>query len=294
MPGDQFAASRILRILVQLLSLFSPRKNIVALRDCASFLWSNRQLTYEMAKKDLLERSHGQAFGYLWIFFQPLLLITVYSVIFVVIVRMRHPEAVSGPDYGLYVLSGLLVWLSSAEALSRSSTVLRSNASLIKQVIFPIEVLPVSNVLVTFFTQLIFLVGFGIIAVSMKANVGWAILLLPVAIIIQMAGLIGLSLIISAISIYFKDVKDILQAYLTIAVYTLPLFFAADQTPPAVRWIFEWNPFTSMIHVYRDILYTGKIEHPLAWGAFIGLSVLSLAIGYRFFRRVKVYFGSIL
>jgi lipopolysaccharide transport system permease protein len=282
------------RIGQQFLLLLSPLKNYVAIRECLKFLWTHRQLSYEMAKKDILERSHGQVFGYLWIFFQPLLLIAVYSLIFVVIVRMRHPEAVSGPDYGFYVMSGLLVWLSTAEALGRASIVLRSNSSLIKQVIFPIEVLPVANVLMAFFTQTVFLTGLALVMAAMGKALPWTLLLLPFAALAQVLGLIGISFIISAISVYLKDIREILQAYLTIAVYTLPLFFAPEQAPSAVRWIFEWNPFTPMINVFRDILYHGRIEHPISWVVFFGVSLFILGAGFRFFRRVKIYFGSII
>jgi len=292
--GAQLTSSRFWRMFHQLGEMISPRQNFVAIRECARFVFLNRQLILEMAKKDLLERSNGQAFGYFWIFFQPLLMISVYSFIFVVIVRMRHPEAVSGPDYGIYVLSGLLVWLSSSEALARSAVILRSNASLIKQVIFPIEVLPISTVLVAFSTQGIFLMGFFSLKLMIGSTIGWAAVLLPVVLILQFAGLIGLALMISAVSVYFKDVKDVLQAYLTVAVYTLPIFFTAEQTPPLVRWIFEWNPFSPMINVYRDVLYNGKIEHPFSWLFFVGLSMMAFALGFRFFRRVKVYFGSVM
>lgn len=267
---------------------------MMTLLEALRFIWIHRQLTFEMSKKDILERSHGQAFGYLWIFFHPLLLICVYSFVFIVVVRIRFPIAESTQDYGLFVLSGLIVWLGTAESLSRAASVLRSNTSLIKQVIFPTEVLPISSVLTSCFTQLVFISVYLPLSFFVSGRLPWTMVLLPLVFLIQFLGLVGFSLLISAISIYFKDIKEIVQAFVTVAVYTLPIFYTPDHVPAAMRWIVEWNPFTCLVLVYRDLLFLGEITHPWAWGAFFAGSLLLLATGYSFFRRVKVHFGSII
>src|SRR5262245_40820787 len=132
------------------------RGHIRAAREIASLLWRHRDLTLVMARRELSDRYAGQMFGLAWAIGHPLFLTGLFVFIFAVVFKQRVGGTRELPlDYTTYLLSGLVAWMSIQESLVKSCTAITSNTSLVKQVVFPLEVLPVKGVLASFFPQLV-------------------------------------------------------------------------------------------------------------------------------------------
>jgi lipopolysaccharide transport system permease protein len=191
-------------------------------------------------------------------------------------------------------LAGLVPWLAFQESMAKSSTVIVSNANVVKHVIFPIEVLPVKGVVATLVTEFIFLVMLAIYTLITHHGLLWTYLLLPGLIVFQTMGMIGVSYFLAATGAYFRDVKDLVQDFSTVAFFILPILYVPEAVPGAVRAILYINPFSYMVWCYQDVLYYGRLAHPWAWAVFGLMSVVVFVYGYRVFRRLKVMFGNVL
>lgn len=269
--------------------------HIRAFREVLRLIIMYKSLTWEMTKSEVTDRYRGQILGWFWAILHPLILIGVYIFIFVVIFKIRIGGTREMPlDYTTYLLSGLIPWLTVQEVMSKASIAITSNANLVKQVVFPIEILPIKSILASLITQGIFLSILIMYVLATNHSLPFTYIFLPLLIFIQMIGMAGISFTLSAIGVYFKDVKDFVQMFTLIGIYLLPIFYLPEQVPEQFRLILFINPFSYMVWCYQDVLYLGRFDHPWAWVAFIVMSHISFTLGYNLFRKLKIMFGNVL
>jgi lipopolysaccharide transport system permease protein len=197
-------------------------------------------------------------------------------------------------DYMTYLLSGLIPWLSFQESMSKAATAITGNANLVKQVVFPIEILPVKGVLSSFITQIIFTVLLIIYVLFSHGSLLWTYVFIPVLFFFQILAMIGVAYILAAIGAYFRDLKDFVQVFSIVGLYLMPLFYLPAMVPSLFKPILYLNPFSYLIWCYQDIFFFGRFEHPWAWGIFIISSLMIFLLGYQLFRKLKVMFGNVL
>jgi lipopolysaccharide transport system permease protein len=275
--------------------VLSPKSSFRAFRELVLLITRYRQLTLEMAKREISERYAGQFFGIFWTIGHPLIQMLVYVFIFAFVFRVKVGGTVDMPlDYTTYLLAGLIPWIAFMESMSKASTVIVANKALVKQVVFPIEVLPVKGVIATLVTQFIFFCLLTLYVLISPGSLPLTYLMLPVLILVQTLGMIGVSYILSAVGVYFRDMKDLVQVFSVTGVYLMPTFYLPEAVPALFRPILYANPFSYMIWCYQDALYFGKFAHPYAWAVFAILGLGVFIFGYRVFRKLKVMFGNVL
>lgn len=252
-------------------------------------------LTLEMARREIRDRYVGQVFGALWALAHPLAMMALYVFVFAHVFKLRIGGTVELPhDYTVYLLSGLVPWLACQEAMTRAATVVVANAGLVKQVVFPLEVLPVKGVLSSMATQVATTALLALYTLTASGFVPATYLLLPLLFALQFLALAGLSYLIAAVSVYFRDVKDILLVLCTAGVYFMPVFYLPAWVPAAARPLLYANPFSHLAWCYQDACYFGRVEHPAAWAVLAGGSLALLYAGHALFARLKTGFGSAL
>jgi lipopolysaccharide transport system permease protein len=273
-------------------SLFSG--HLDAVRDALRLFYRHRRLTWEMAKSELSERYSGQVLGAFWSVVHPLLQIGLYLFIFAYVFRATLGDALSFPrDYATYILAGLVPWIGLQDSLNRATTAIHANASLVKQVVFPIEILPMKGVVVTTLSQLISLSLLALYLLARYQSLPWTYFLLPVLVATQIAVMTGFSLALSAAGAYFRDLKDIVQVLALGGMYISPVFYLPEKVPSLFEPLIYANPFSYMIWCYQDVIYFGAIRHPAAWLVFFALGFLGLSVGFRAFRRAKLFIGNV-
>jgi lipopolysaccharide transport system permease protein len=278
-----------------MLSALNVKVNLQAFRELTLLLTRHRRLTYELARREIGERYSGQFFGIFWAIGHPLSLMIIYVFIFAYVFRTRVGGTLDMPlNYTSYMLAGLVPWLAFQESLSKAGTMIVNNANLVKQVIFPIEVLPVKGVLATLATHIIFLILLMIYNLSTYHRLQWSYLLLPLLFSLQALAMIGSSYLLAAVGVYFRDTKDLIQVFCSVAFFILPILYLPEAIPKAVRIILYVNPFSYMVWCYQDVLYFGRLAHPWAWIVFICMSLFIFVLGYRIFRKLKAMFGNVL
>lgn len=277
------------------MSLFNPVTYFSASKELVLLLTRHRQLTWEMTKREVTDQYLGQFLGWLWAVGHPVFLMCVYVVIFEYVFKLRIGGTQELPmGYTVYLLAGLVPWMGLQTVLGKSAVAITANANLVKQVVFPIEILPVKVVFSSVMTQGIgMLLLLGYIMVVYKTLM-LSLLLLPVLLALQIIGMIGVAYVFSAVGVYFRDLKDFVQLFCIAGLYLMPVFYLPDWVPQTLRPLLYINPISYMVWCYQDVFYFGRIEHPIAWIVFTILSFGALWGGYAVFRKVKIFFGNVL
>jgi lipopolysaccharide transport system permease protein len=276
-------------------SALNIRSNLHSFNELVSLLIRYRVLIFEMARREITERYAGQFFGAFWTFVHPLVTILVYVFLFNFVFVSKIGGTRAMPlDMTAYILAGIIPWLAFADALGKASTVIISNANLVKQVIFPVEVLPIKGVIATLFTELIFIILMTVYTLIVKQSLWITYLLIPVVLFFQVLAMIGITYILCSIGTYVRDTKDFVQVFLALGLWFVPILYLPESIPGPIRPVLYANPVTYMIWCFQDVFYFGRIEHPTAWVVFPLLSLLLFLFGYRMFRKFKTMFGNVL
>ena len=256
-------------------------------------LFRYRGLIQSLVARELKARYRGSVLGFFWSFINPLLLLTVYTLVFKYVMPGIHTDV---EPYAVFMFCGILPWTWFASSLSESSGVLISGGNLIKKVLFPAEVLPIVSVLtnmVHFFLGLPILVAFLLVYGHYPAPLN--LLWFPVAVVVQLLFTIALALILAALSVHFRDIKDILSNLLTLWFFATPIIYPWFQ--PSVRkfhTFFDINPFTHLAVTYQESLFFNQapVGHWKWLLGYLGVgSVLLFLAGYWLFDRLRDSFA---
>lgn len=273
----------------------NPENYFTVFKEIVVLFTKHHQLTLEMTKHEIRERYMGQILGTIWAIGHPIILIGVYIFLFGYVFKTKMGGTRELPlDYTVYLLSGLIAWLSFQESMSKASTVITANSSLVKQVVFPIEILPLKGVLVSLLTQIIASSVLVLYILVQFQNLTLICFLWPIVFIAQILAMLGISYIFSAVGCYFRDLKDFVQVFSTVGMFITPIVYLPAWVPKIFKPLLYINPFSYMVWCYQDVLYFGRFEHPWAWPVFILGSLLTFYMGYRTFKKLKVSFGNVL
>ncbi len=267
-----------------------------AVRSLHKLLTRHRELTLSLAWQEIRQRHAGQFFGFFWSFFYPVIFLGVYVFIFGFMFRVRTGEADDSAQRVLFLLSGLIPWLTVTDVLGRSSTTISGNANLVKQVVFPIEVLPVKSVIAALFNQCIFLgLYFVFVPLLGETFAPSALVLLLFALMLQFFAFIGLAYMIAAIAVYIPDIREVIRVFTFLGMFTTPILMRVDQVPETWALFFYANPFSYMIWAFQDAMAGGGgMAQPWVWGVYVLLSVGTFIIGHVLFNRLRIMFGNVL
>ena len=240
-----------------------------------------RDLIKNLVSRDFKTRYKRSYLGILWSLLNPLLIIIVYTFAFDYIMRIRVK------DFPIFFMCGYLPWSYLAASLGLALTSLSESGYMIKAVYFPREILPLSTILSCLVHFLItFLFVFPVLMIFGYFPT-WAILALPVIILLQSLFTFGLCLFLSSIHVYFRDIRYILDVILTIWFWVTPIAYPVSLIPDQFLFVYKLNPMTLFVTAYRDVLISGSFPVPRYWLALSIAVMISLALGYLPFLRVK-------
>ncbi|MCI9416115.1 MAG: ABC transporter permease [Eubacterium sp.] len=248
-------------------------------------LYLYREMIFSLVKRDLKGRYKGSALGFLWTFLNPLLQLAVYTMVFSVIMRAGIK------DYYLFLFVALVPWIFFSTSLSGGASCIWAQQDMVKKIYFPREVLPVSYVTSQFVNMLLsFIVIFGVLIFSGHAINLIAILYLPIIMVVEFVLALGVAMLTSAITVYFRDMEYILGIVAMAWQFLTPVMYAIDMAPEKVRFIFHLNPMTPVIEAYRDILYYGRVPELNTLFSAVIIGVMVLVTGWFTFHRLQKHF----
>ncbi len=250
----------------------------------ASF-YRNRRLILEMAKRDLKMINKGAFLGYIWLILGPLIQTGAY-VIIVSFIFGTSLGGNSGPmDYALYVLGGMIPWQIITKSLAEAPSQIRERMELVKQVIYPIETLPMTSMIVgSFGAAVSFLIFMGVSLFS--GTLTWGILLLPVPVVFLVFFLMGVSWIFSIVGIFFKDLREMVMIVLGLMVYLSPVVASPEMVGERIWQLILLNPLSHIVICFRSVYY---LEFAIvSWAVFSFMSLATFMLGAWVINRTKL------
>ncbi len=254
-------------------------------------LFRFRGLLATLTARELKARYRGSVLGFLWSLANPLLLLAVYTFVFSIVFQPR----VAGADpYALYVVSGLFPWIWLSTSTLEGSMSVIANGGLIRKAVFPAELLPMVTVLSNLVHLLLAMpVVLAAVAASWMMTDhgagGTSVVLLPLVILLNLPLVAGLALGVSALTVHFKDVRDLLTNLFTLLFFVTPILYPMESIRhlKPVWWVVRLNPFTPFTLAYQEVLFYGRWPAPALWTQMAVVSLLAWVAGSWLFERLR-------
>lgn len=249
-------------------------------------LYDYRAMIQSLIKRDIIGRYKGSIIGFFWTFLNPLLQLCVYTIVFSKIMWQGIE------DYYLFLFVALIPWLFFSTCISGGAGCIWANKDMVNKIYFPREILPFSFVTSCLVNMLLsFIVIFAVLFLSGKGFNVVALLYLPLIILIEYVLALGITFIVSAVTVYFRDMEYILGIVVMAWQFLSPVLYDINTVPEDMRVFFDINPMTPILVAYRDILYYKQIPSMSTLLHATGLGVLLLIVGVVVFDRLKRHFA---
>ena len=263
--------------------------------EMVSSFWRNRNLIKVLVRREVVGRYRGSLMGILWSFFNPLLMLAVYTFVFGVVFKSRwNVGSDSKTEFALVLFAGLIIFNLFAECINRSPSLILSNVNYVKKVIFPLEILP--------------WVALG--SAAFHASVSWSVwliayfilygiphitvLLLPLAMLPLMLFIIGITWWLASLGVYLRDVSQFVGIVVNILMFLSPIFYPVSALPEEIRRFIILNPLTKVVEQVRGVMFWGNYPDLTSLGIslFVGAAVAWL--GFAWFQKTRKGFADVI
>lgn len=244
-----------------------------------------RRMLAAMTRVELAKRHAGSILGMSWVVLQPALLLSVYVFVYMVVLRMRF-EGFSRFDYVLYVFCGLVPYLGFMEALTTGTLSVKQNIHLVKNVMLPIELIPVRSVIVGMASQFVS-IALVLVLVAADRSLSARAVFLPVVVVLQVMWLAGLTWMLSSLAVALPDITYFINLFVFLLMFLSPIGYRPDMVPQGFGWVIYLNPVFYMTEAYRSTILS-DVRAPL-WVAvaYAVMCVVTFALGSAFFERFR-------
>lgn len=248
-------------------------------------IYTYRHMLFTLVKQDINGRYKGSIFGFLWTLLNPLFMLLVYSIVFQFVFRSDIE------NYPIYLFICLMPWNAFNNMIGAGTTCVSNNASILKKVYFPREVLPlsvvISNTIQYFFSVVIIFIALLVSGVG----ISWYALLLPLVVLVQITFAFGLILMLSAANVYVRDVQYMMNPIMMIWMYASPILYSITMVPEKWLWLYKLNPMVSILQGYQNILYDQTLPDFKSLGIVFLVSLVICIIGYLIFNKLQRRFA---
>lgn len=260
-------------------------------------LWELPQrwdLIVSLTRRELAARYKGSVGGTLWAVMTPLVMIGIFTFVFAEIFGARFGARGSAWEFALYLFCGLLPWTAFQESIQLSTQTIPSHANLVKRVVFPLELLPVSHVLASFMNQMFGTIALLIATLIVQHKLHPSILWLPVVVVPQILATLGFAWLVASLGVYLRDMVQAVSLILMAWLYLTPIIYPESVVPERYRWLLNLNPFTPLIRSYRRIMLEGQAPDWYGLAYFSAFALLVFLFGYWWFARTRRGFADVI
>lgn len=248
-------------------------------------LYNYRELLKTSVKKEIRGKYKNSFLGVLWSFLNPLLQILVYAIVFPLILKNNEK------NYVIFLCCGLIPWTFFSTAITRAAFTMIENGNIIKKVYFPREILPISIVTseaINFLISTLIIIAFVLVY---GVGITGFILYYPIIFIVQYILILGISFIVSSITVYIRDLQHLIGVALQLLFYATPIVYNANTIPENFKWILNLNPMTYVINAYRDIFYNQVAPDVKSLLIVAGIMIAICIVGYMIFNKLQKGFA---
>lgn len=258
-------------------------------------LWHNRELVSSLTQREVIGRYRGSVLGLFWSFFNPVLMLAVYTFVFSVVFKARwNAGSDSRTEFALVLFAGLMVFNLFSECVTRAPSLILSNTNYVKKVVFPLEILPWvtlgSAIFHTLISLVVWLIFYGIFLGIPSVKAG----LILVVVLPLIAFTMGISWFLASLGVYLRDVSQIIGMLTTILMFLSPIFYPVASLPEEYRRVFQMNPLTPTIEMVRDVLIWGKSPDWSLYGISLVIALIVACLGFAWFQQTRKGFADVL
>ncbi len=257
------------------------------LRSNLKMMWDYRELLWNLAHREINQRYKQSVLGYAWVILVPLAQLIVMNFLFSIVLRIPS----QGIPFIIFLAVALLPWNFFANSLSSSVNSLVSNSSLITKIYFPREILVYSTIIAKMVDFLFSCIALVIFFLVYKTTLTLTLFWVPLIFVIQIIFTTGLSLILAALNLFYRDIQYLLNLVVMLWMYLTPVMYPVEIVPEKYRFIFSLNPMSVIINAYRQtILGGGEPNYFSLTVAFITSSVI-FAVSFYLFKKMEGEFA---
>lgn len=235
--------------------------------------------------------------GMAWSFFNPIFMLLVYTFVFSIVFRARWGttgEEESKTLFAIILFVGMIVHGLFAEVLNRAPTLIISNASYVKKVVFPLEILPVVAMGAALFHSVISL---GVLLAAFAAFNGyihWTAVLVPFVLLPLIIITLGAAWVLASLGVFLRDIGQSILIFTTVLMFLAPVMYPITAVPERLRPVIRANPLTFIIEQARDVLIWGRLPDWIGLGLYTVIASIIAWLGYAWFQKTRKGFADVL
>lgn len=275
---------------MSLLAYFNP---CIVIR----ILQKNRNLLWQLLKRNITSRYKGSVLGLFWSVAQPLMMLAVYSFVFGIVFKARWgdtPAGVSDVPFPLIMFCGMAVFNIFSESVNAGAVVVSGNATYAKKVVFPLEILPIMTVLTSMVFGLAWFAMLLIGCIAFLHEIYWTLIFLPLVFIPLFLLSSGLTFFAASLGVYLRDIQQIIGIITQILFFMTPIFYSVAIVPAKLRWVMEINPLSYLVEECRKyILFEQTPDWTVVAVSFL-ISFVVFQLGAVWFIKTKKGFADVL
>ena len=259
-------------------------------------LWQHRELISQMTRREVVGRYRGSIMGLAWSFFNPILMLGVYTFVFSVVFKARWGTGVAEnkTDFAIVLFVGMIVYGLFAEITNRAPGLILANVNYVKKVIFPLEILPVVCLGAGLFHTFI---SFGVLLTAIlliNGSMEWTAVFFPLVILPLLLATLGIAWFLSSLGVFVRDVGQTVSIFTTVLMFVSPVFFPITSLPEKYQILLKLNPMTFIIEQSRAVMIFGRLPDWGWLGIYTVASLLVAWAGYWWFQKTRKGFADVL
>ncbi len=271
-------------------------KHSVSLVGLVRSIFQHRSLIAQLIRRDVAGRYKGSLIGLGWSFFNPVLMLVVYTFVFSVVFKARWGQGSEEghTEFAVVLFAGLIIHSLFSEIINRAPGLIPSHVNYVKKVIFPLEVLPIvtlGTALFHFFVSVFVLLGAFVI---LNGFVFWTALLIPLVALPLLIVTLGFAWILASLGVYIRDVSQVIGVVTTVMLFLSPVFYPISVLPEKYHIVLMMNPLTFILEQARAVLIYGQLPDWQGLALYGAVSLLVMWVGFWWFQKTRRGFADVL
>jgi lipopolysaccharide transport system permease protein len=257
--------------------------------------WRNRELIVQMTKREVIGRYRGSVLGIFWSFFNPILMLTVYTFVFSVIFKARwHAGSDSKTEFAIVLFAGMIVFGIFSECINRAPSLVLANPNYVKKVVFPLEIMPWVTLGAALFHGAVSLSVLLVFVLIVNHTLAWTVILIPLVLLPLLLLALGLSWFLGSLGVYLRDVGQTVGIFTTVLMFLSPVFYPIASLPEAYRGIVLLNPIALILEQSRGVLLWNAVPDLTVYTVQLIASATVAWLGFSWFQKTRKGFADVL
>ena len=267
-----------------------------SLKALVASLVKNRQLVYQMTKREVIGRYKGSVFGLAWSFFNPIVMLIIYTFVFSVVFKARWGanSSDSKTEFGLILFVGLIIFNLFAEVINRAPGLILNNVNYVKKVVFPLEILPVISFGVALFHACISVAVMLFAFLLLNGFINWTAIFLPMVLLPFAFLILGISLFIASLGVFARDIGQAIGIVTSLLMFLSPVFYPITAVPREFQDLILLNPISFIVDQARSVLVFGELPDCLGLFLYFVIASIVMILGFSWFQKTRKGFADVL